>query len=110
MSKLLPALLCVEALLASGLAVFGAGGRTGGAGPSAHATRRHNRALVAELQLTDLALWSGSSYCRHPSQTDLFAPFSDHPAALEHFPAGSLVPPPAPGDAGAGREVPPPEP
>lgn len=53
-----------------------------------------HRELVRELQLTDLALWSEASYCRHLSQTDLFAPFADHPAAFEHFPSGSLVPVP----------------
>ena len=53
------------------------------------------RELVRALELTDLAFWSEASYCRHLSQTDLFAPFADHPAAFEHFPAGSLVPVPA---------------
>ena len=54
-----------------------------------------HRELVRELELTDLAFWSEASYCRHLSQTDLFAPFADHPAAFEHFPPGSLVPVPA---------------
>ena len=58
-----------------------------------------NRNLVRELGLTDLALSCGTSYTRHPSQADLFAPHNEHPAALEHFPAGSVVQPPA--DAGA---------
>ena len=53
-----------------------------------------NRAVVSALGLTDLALWSEASYCRHPSTADRFAPFADHPSALEHFPAGSVVPPP----------------
>jgi len=53
-----------------------------------------NRAVVSALGLTDLALWSAASYCRHPSTADRFAPFADHPSALEHFPAGSVVPPP----------------
>lgn len=62
--------------------------------PEAQTARRANRLLVLELGLTDLALWSEAAYCRHPSQADRFAAWSDHPAALEHFPAGSLVPPP----------------
>ena len=62
--------------------------------PSSAAGVAHDE-LVRALALTDLALWSEASYCRHPSQTDLFAPFADHPAAFEHFPAGSLVPSPA---------------
>lgn len=57
-----------------------------------------NRNLVRELGLTDLALSCGTSYTRHPSQADLFAPHNEHPAAIEHFPAGSVVQPPA--DAG----------
>jgi hypothetical protein len=55
--------------------------------------REGNRLLVGELGLTDLALWSGAAYCRHPTQADGFAAWSDHPAAPERFPAGSLVPP-----------------
>ena len=54
-----------------------------------------NRLLVRELGLTDLALSSGTSYTRHPSQADLFAPYNEHPSAIEHFPAGSVLQPPA---------------
>ena len=54
-----------------------------------------NRRLVRELLLTDLALSTGTSYTRHPSQADLFAPHNEHPAAIEHFPAGSIIQPPA---------------
>lgn len=53
-----------------------------------------NRALARTLQLTDLALAPGTSYSRHPSQADLFAAHGDHPAAIEHFPAGSVIQPP----------------
>ncbi len=63
--------------------------------PEAELARGANRRLVLELGLTDLALWSEATYCRHPSQADRFSAFSDQPAALERFPAGSLVPPPA---------------
>jgi len=51
------------------------------------------RSLVSSLQLTDLSLWTEARYTRHPSQTDLFTPFQDFPAALEHFPAGSILAP-----------------
>ena len=54
-----------------------------------------NQRLVRELGLTDLALSSGTSYTRHPSQADLFAPYNEHPSAIEHFPAGSIFQPPA---------------
>ncbi len=57
-------------------------------------TREDNRLMVRELGLTDLALSTGTSYTRHPSQADLFAPYNEHPCAFEHFPAGSFLPPP----------------
>ena len=53
------------------------------------------QALVRALGLTDLALWSEARYTRHPSQADLFTPFQGFPGAPEHFPAGSIVGPPA---------------
>lgn len=56
--------------------------------------RAANRALVRELGLTDLSLYTEARYTRHPSQADRHAPFQDHPAALEHFPTGSLLPVP----------------
>jgi len=49
------------------------------------------QAVAARLGLTDLAIWTEARYTRHPSQTDLFSPFQDFPASLEHFPAGSVV-------------------
>ena len=52
------------------------------------------RALVRELGLTDLCLFTEARYTRHLSQADWHTPFQDHPAALEHFPSGSLAPPP----------------
>lgn len=51
------------------------------------------RELVRVLELTDLALWTEARYTRHPTQADLFSPFQDLPSSLEHFPAGSIVPP-----------------
>lgn len=52
------------------------------------------RSLVRELGLSDLALFTEARYTRHPTQADRHTPFQDHPAALEHFPTGSLLPPP----------------
>jgi hypothetical protein len=52
------------------------------------------QALVARWRLTDLCLFTEARYTRHPSQADLFTAFQDHPLALEHFPSGSLLPPP----------------
>jgi hypothetical protein len=51
--------------------------------------------VVAELELTDLALFTEARYTRHLSQSDLHSPFQDHPVALEHFPTGSIAGPPA---------------
>ncbi|QQS55244.1 MAG: hypothetical protein IPM89_05395 [Candidatus Competibacteraceae bacterium] len=56
--------------------------------------RATNRALVRELGLTDLSLFTEARYTRHPSQADRHSPFQDHPAALDHFPTGTLLPPP----------------
>ena len=50
--------------------------------------------LVRELGLTDLALFTEARYTRHPTQADLHSAFQDHPMALEHFPSGSIQPPP----------------
>lgn len=85
------ALLTVETAAVVTLALTGAAQRGAGAGAAAT-----NRCLVEELQLTDLALWSEAAYCRHLSAGDRFTPFADHPGAMEHFPAGSLVTPPLP--------------
>ncbi len=50
---------------------------------------------VSALELTDLSLFTEARYTRHLTQADRHAPFQDHPFALEHFPSGSLVSPPA---------------
>lgn len=52
------------------------------------------RMLVKSLSLTDLVLFTDARYTRHPAMADLHAPFQDHPISLEHFPSGSLMPPP----------------
>jgi hypothetical protein len=54
---------------------------------------RVTAALVRDLELTDLCLFTEARYTRHPSQADFHTPFQDHPLSLEHFPSGSLVPP-----------------
>ena len=51
--------------------------------------------LAAKLQLTDLALFTEARYTRHLSLADLHSAAQDHPLSLEHFPSGSLLPPPA---------------
>lgn len=83
------ALLGCEIVAALVLAVAGAGERLEARGDVAVEAE-----LVAILQLTDLTLWSAASYCRHPSQADVFSAHSEHPGAPDHFPAGSMVAPP----------------
>jgi hypothetical protein len=51
-------------------------------------------ALVARFGLTDLSLFTEARYTRHRALADLHSPFQDHPHSLEHFPSGSLLPPP----------------
>ncbi len=85
------AFLLVEATLLGSLLAWG----------RAEAARRDRhdvparREIVAALELTDLAIWTEARYTRHPSQADLFSAFQDLPSSLEHFPAGSIVPPAA---------------
>jgi len=50
--------------------------------------------MVKEYSLTDLCLFTDARYTRHPSMADLNTPFQDYPLSFEHFPSGSLVPPP----------------
>ena len=54
-------------------------------------------ATVKALGLTDLCLFTDAAYTRHLALADGHAPFQEHPACLEHFPAGSLAGPPAAG-------------
>ncbi|HAD04894.1 MAG TPA: hypothetical protein DEB35_09735 [Desulfuromonas sp.] len=71
-----------------------------GSGPDPAEADRLTRLqrLVTEAQLTDLALLTEARYTRHPTQADHFAPFQDHPLALDHFPSGMFWSPrrPAP--------------
>lgn len=55
---------------------------------------QHMAGAVTNLELTDLSLFTEARYSRHPSQADLHSAFQDHPMSLEHFPTGSIVPPP----------------
>lgn len=52
------------------------------------------RALVKSLSLTDLVLFTDARYTRNPSMADRHTPFQDYPLSFEHFPSGSLIPPP----------------
>lgn len=58
------------------------------------APRAERASVVAAIGLTDLALFTEARYTRHPSMADRFSAFQDHPLALEHFPAGSVMAPP----------------
>jgi hypothetical protein len=89
-SRVVIALVVLEAVAVVALSI--AGNAAGRAGDQA---RRSNRRLVHEMLLTDLALSTGTSYCRHPSQADLFAPHGGQPSAMESFPAGSIMAPPS---------------
>jgi hypothetical protein len=51
-------------------------------------------ALVRQLELTDLCLFTEANYTRHPSMADLATPFQDGPMSMEHFPSGALLGPP----------------
>ncbi len=50
--------------------------------------------MVRTIGLTDLCLFTEANYTRHLSQADLHTPFQDSPMSLEHFPSGSMAPPP----------------
>jgi hypothetical protein len=63
-------------------------------------TRNHMSFLLQEadvvknLGLTDLCLSTEARYTRHLSQADWHAASQNHPAALDHFPSGSIIGPP----------------
>jgi hypothetical protein len=56
---------------------------------------KERMAMVERYGLTDLCLFTDARYARNPAVADRATPFQDHPAALEHFPSGSMVSPPA---------------
>lgn len=63
---------------------------------AAHAPRLEaTRDLVERIGLTDLALFTEARYTRHPTQADLHSALQDHPGGFDHFPSGSLLPPPS---------------
>ena len=51
--------------------------------------------IVEKYGLTDLCLFTDAQYTRNPAIADFAAPFQDHPLSMEHFPSGSIIPPPA---------------
>jgi hypothetical protein len=55
---------------------------------------QERKELVQRFELTDLCLFTEANYTRHLSQADWYAPFQDSPMSLEHFPSGSICPPP----------------
>ena len=57
--------------------------------------RQPSAELVKKLGLTDLCLFTEARYTRHPAMADRHAAFQDHPMALDHFPSGALLAPPA---------------
>jgi hypothetical protein len=50
--------------------------------------------ITSALKLTDISFSNDARYTRHPSQADLFSAFQDYPGSIEHFPSGSVIPPP----------------
>ncbi len=62
--------------------------------------------VVKTLQLTDLCLATEARHTRHPSQADWHSAFQSHPAALDHFPSGSIIPPPENVRRGYGPQAP----
>ena len=64
--------------------------RNGNAGPAL----KEKAMLVERLELTDLCLFTDARYARHHSMADLHTAFQDSPMAMEHFPSGTVIPPP----------------
>ncbi len=85
------ALLLVLSLTLAGLVFFGRPEADGPPGLKDFQLR----GLAARFGLTDLSLWTEARYTRHPSQSDRFSAFQDFPGSFDHFPAGSIVNPPA---------------
>ncbi|MDA8432078.1 MAG: hypothetical protein M0Z60_03835 [Nitrospiraceae bacterium] len=50
--------------------------------------------ITAALKLTDISFSDDARYTRNPSQADIFSAFQDYPGSIEHFPSGSVTPPP----------------
>lgn len=86
------AAFAIASLLLAALATLADAARLRAAREGAVNTRAE---LVVHYGLTDLALFTEARYTRHRALADLHSPFQDHPFSLEHFPSGSLLPPPA---------------
>ncbi|MBI5015031.1 MAG: hypothetical protein HZB55_06010 [Deltaproteobacteria bacterium] len=83
------------ASLGAGLGVAGIlAVHAGFSGTAAGARLDRLAGLAARLGLTDLCLFTDARYTRHPALADLHTPFQDSPLSFEHFPSGSLLPPP----------------
>ncbi len=82
----------VTAIVFGGLLLLAAGlGAVSLIGADTAGRRDRAAALVAELALSDLALFTEARYTRNPALADLHTPFQDGPASLEHFPTASLI-------------------
>jgi hypothetical protein len=57
-------------------------------------TGRELDEITSALKLTDISFSNDARYTRHPSQADIFSAFQDYPGSIEHFPSGSVTPPP----------------
>lgn len=55
---------------------------------------RDLREISSTLKLTDMSFSDDARYTRNPSQADIFSAFQDYPGSIEHFPSGSVTPPP----------------
>lgn len=79
--------LCIIAL--AGLVIRSKGELSG-----FNSSREDIGEIVSVLQLTDMSFSNDARYTRHPSQADLFSAFQDSPSSIDHFPSGSVTPPP----------------
>lgn len=61
---------------------------------SAQLALQEKGTLVRQLELTDLCLFTDARYTRHPAMADLHSAFQDMPMSFDHFPSGSIMPPP----------------
>lgn len=59
-----------------------------------HSAIEEMQTLTQIFKLSDVCLSTEAKYLRHLSAAEYFAAFQDHPLALEHFPGGSIIPPP----------------
>ena len=60
---------------------------------------------ASSLKLTDISFSNDARYTRNLSQADLFSAFQDYPGSIEHFPSGSVIPPPDFGDLETAMKV-----